>query len=108
MAKYLGNFPFLCLSAHCALSFVSADEATEMHNVFYWHCVLGHTSSINPGMTTLPMNITNKNRDLFCNICVMGKSVHHVPKPHGSGGEGPQKKKRCINPCTYESVKQCR
>ena len=30
----------------------------------------------------LPMNIAQKNRNLFCHVCVMGKSTHHVPMPH--------------------------
>ena len=49
----------------------SASSAVDCE-VLYWHFVLGHTSVIKPKLYADGLNIEQKNRDLFCNICVMG------------------------------------
>ena len=114
VAKYVDNFPYLCLCpSECALPIAAPGAATgntdNATNVVYWHFVLGHTSMINPSLYAdgicLPNDIKKKNHEFFCNICVLAKSTHHVPKSHND----PQwSKRRRLNDDVESEFDKCR
>ena len=92
MAKYVDNFPYVCLASKYEALPAHHRENDHTRCVdrdhSYWHFVLAHTSVIKPQLyadgKTLPKHIEKENKALFCHICLMGKSTHVVPLSHGT------------------------
>ena len=55
-------------------------EPNDLNQYTCWHKALGHSASIDCSLYPNNMKV-RKPKDFFCQACVLGKSIHHIPKP---------------------------
>lgn len=75
-----GNLPCIELVTDNNKAFSYLAEASDLNSYTWWHRALGHPASIDCSLYPNDINII-KPKDFFCEACVLGKSIHHTPKP---------------------------